>query len=214
MGDWWLEKELSRQLAPVAAPDSLWDRIQTQPRTPRRRISLHWALLPVAAALVLLALSGVLRSPRLHRNSEDPAELAAFAGATGNFDFRSADLQETRAWVKTEANIDIDMPVARPANDRGVVRVLGARLIRLHGSQVAAIDYRAGDETATLFVSGKRAGLAGNTRDSRHLFSQVESAGEARLLSWNMRDQTYTIAFSGARSAHAACLLCHATTPS
>ena len=27
MGDRWIEKELERQLAPVAAPGSLWDRI-------------------------------------------------------------------------------------------------------------------------------------------------------------------------------------------
>ena len=44
---------------------------------------------------------------------------------------------------------------------------------------------------------------------SKHLFSPVQSAGSARLFTWSMRQQEYTIAFAGAKDPQGACLLCH-----
>lgn len=207
MADLWLERELARQLAPVAAPESLWDRIHQRQREPRRRISFDRAFWPIAVAMVLLAFAGVLRTFSASRNPE------TFTEHSGSFDLRSDNFEDIRAWAKTEANIDIDLPSGQLARDRGDVRLLGARLIRRRGLPVAAIDYRVGDESATLFVSGKRAGLSGTTEAAGHLFSQTPSTGEARLVSWNMRNQTYTIAFSGAGNAHGACLLCHTNSP-
>jgi hypothetical protein len=199
MADLWLERELARQLAPVAAPESLWDRINEQQRIPRRRVSFDRAFWPVAAAMVLLAFAGVLRNLTVDR---DPP---IAAGGSGNFDFRSNNFDDIRAWAKTEANIDIDLPSGQLAPDRSDVQLLGARLIRQRGLPVAAIDYRVGGEAATLFVSGKRGGLSGTTEAAGHLFSRIN----ARLVSWNVGNQTYTIAFSGAKSPHGACLLCH-----
>jgi hypothetical protein len=98
--------------------------------------------------------------------------------------------------------------------DRGAVRLLGVRMARLRGLPVAAIDYRVGDEGATLFVSGKRGGPSGNGADSRHVFLPTKSTGDARLYSWSMHNQIYAITFSGAENSHAACLLCHANSPS
>jgi hypothetical protein len=55
--------------------------------------------------------------------------------------------------------------------------------------------------------------LTGSAKASKHLFSQ------GRLVSWNMRSQTYTIAFlgtgafSGTGNSRGACLLCHANSP-
>jgi len=207
MADLWLERELARQLAPVAAPDSLWDRINQQQRRPRRRVSFDRAFWPIAVAMVLLAFAGALRTFSAHRDRE------ALTDHSGSVDLRSDNFEDIRAWAKTEANIDIDLPSGQLARDRGDVRLLGARLIRRRGLPVAAIDYRVGDESATLFVSGKRAGLSGTTEAAGHLFSQTRSTGAARLVSWNMRNQTYTIASSGARNAHGACLLCHANSP-
>jgi hypothetical protein len=221
MTDLWLEKELTRQLAPVTAPESLWDRIGEWDRInegragQRRRVSLERIFWPVAAAMVLLALAGVLRTLGTDRDPDKLAEqeLATMAGVSRGFDFRSESFEDTRAWVKAAANIDIDLPPGQPAADRGIVRLLGARLIHVRGLPIAAIDYRVGDEVATLFVSGKRAGLTGNTEASRHLFSKTGSPRKTRLFSWNMRNQTYTIAFSGAEIHQGACLLCHANTP-
>jgi hypothetical protein len=215
MADLWLERELARQLAPVAAPESLWDRINRQQRRPSRRISFERTFWPVAVAMVLLAFAGVLRTLSLNREPDQlpEQELALLARPSGDFDFHSNSFADTRAWVKAQANIDIDVPAGRPGAEHGAVRVLGTRIIRLRGLAVAAIDYRVGDQVATLFVSGKRAGLTGTAKASKHLFSR------GRLVSWNMRSQTYTIAFSatGAFSetgnSHGACLLCHASSP-
>jgi hypothetical protein len=162
--------------------------------------------------MVLLAFAGVLRTLSVNREADklQEQELALFARPSGDFDFRSNSFAETRAWVKAQADIDIDVPAGRPAADRGNVRLVGTRIIRLNGLPVAAIDYRVRDQMATLFVSGKRPGLTGSAKASKHLFSQ------GRLVSWNMRSQTYTIAvsrtgaFSETASSRGACLLCHA----
>jgi hypothetical protein len=213
MADFWLERELARQLAPVAAPESLWDRIHRQQgrqqRRPARGILLERTFWPVAIAMVLLAFAGVLRTLSANREPDQlpEKELALLARPSGDFDFHSSSFADTRAWVKAQADIDIDIPPGQPAPDRGAVRLLGTRIIRLNGLPIAAIDYRVGDQVATLFVSGKRAGLTASAKASKHLFSQ------GRLVSWNMRSQTYTIASSGTGNSRAACLLCHANSP-
>jgi hypothetical protein len=213
----WLERELARQLVPVAAPESLWDRINKPQRRRHRRISLDWAFWPVAVSMVVLAFAGILRTLGAHHDSETltEQELAVLGGASKEgLDFRSESFEDTRAWVKAKANIDIDLPAGQPVADHGTVRLLGARLIQFRGLPVAAIDYSAGGDVATLFVSGKHAGLSGNAEASKHLFSRMKSAGDTRLVSWNMRNQTYAIAFTGAENPHGACLLCHVNTPS
>jgi hypothetical protein len=219
MSDLWLEKELTRQLGPVPAPESLWDRINRQERRRQRHVSLEWAFWPVATAMFLLAFAGVLRT---FSGDRDPGktveqELAVLASGSNSsyraFDFRSESFDDTRAWVKAEADIDIDLPSRQPASGRGAARLLGARLIRVRELPVAVIDYRVGDEVATLYVSGKRAGLSGNTEASKHLFSRTTVRGDTRIFSWNMRNQTYAVAFPGARNTLAACLLCHSNIP-
>ncbi len=57
----WLEKELARQLAPVAAPEALWGRIQEARRMPRRSVSFRWAVWPAFALLTLFVCAGALR---------------------------------------------------------------------------------------------------------------------------------------------------------
>jgi anti-sigma factor RsiW len=190
MDDLWLERELARQLAPVIAPESLWERINEPQRIPRRRMPLDRTFWPVAIAMVLLAFAGVMRTLAIDRNT---------AGALA---FRSGNFEDIRAWAKAEANIEIDLPAGQSAAGRSDVTLLGARLIRLNGLPTAAVDYRVGDEAATLFVSGKHGGTA---EASGHLFTGTNT----RLFSWNMKNQTYTIAFSGVKDPRGACLLCH-----
>jgi hypothetical protein len=211
----WLEQELSRQLGPARAPESLWSRIETGPRPVRPNAAPGWVLWPAVAAVALLVLAGIWRV-RNGPAEPDPfreQELALLRSPVRGYDVRPVNLQETRAWAKAEANIDIDTPSGEPPPDAGAVRVIGARMMNYRGVRVAAINYRAGDETATLFVSGKRAGLSGNTEISKHLFSQIESDGDQRIVSWNMRNQTYSISWPGAKSSRGACLLCHASIP-
>ncbi len=87
-------------------------------------------------------------------------------------------------------------------------------MIRFRGSPAAAIDYHVGEGAATLVVSGKQGGLSGDTEVGKHLFSAMKSAGKEHLLSWNMRNQNYTIAYSERKDLGGACLLCHSNTRS
>jgi hypothetical protein len=217
MADRWLEKELARQLAPVTAPESLWDRINQQQHRPRRRIPVDRAFWPVAAVMLLLAVAGIVRTIGVDRDPETlPAEELAVIGTSGKsgaFDFRSDSFEAARKWVKAEANIDIDLPPGHRGADRGAVRLLGVRMARLRGLPIAAIDYQVGDAGATLFVSGKH-GAARGEAASRHVFLPTKSAADGRLYSWSMHNQIYAIAASGLENSHAACLLCHSDTPS
>ena len=196
----WLEMELARHLGPVAAPESLWDRIHEQ-KIPRRDNPDRRVLWPIAAALLLMASGGVTWRIVMAR---DPgaglARLAENELRASSLDFRSEDPVEIRTWVKAKANIDIDLPAGPSA-----VRLLGARLIQFKGTPVAAVAYRVGDDDAALLVMGKRSAAAPN-----HVFAPVQSAGTTRLFAWSMGQQEYTIAFAGTKDPQGACLLCHA----
>jgi anti-sigma factor RsiW len=201
----WLEMELARQLAPVAAPDALWDRIHEQ-RLPQREKPGAWAWWSIAAALLLVASGaaawriGMARNPGSEMAKLAEHELHALANSAASFDLRSDDPKEIRSWVKEKANIDIELP-AEPS----AVQLLGARLLHLNGAPVAAIAYRVGDDDAALLVTGK-----GSAATTRHVFARVESSGSARLFSWSMRRQEYSIAFAATKDPQGACLLCHA----
>lgn len=210
----WLERELARQLAPVAAPESLWYRLQEGRRSASRSDSFRWTVWPAVALLTLILCAvafrqmSILGSERL--TAQDLAELAR---TSRDFDFRSDDFREIRAWVKAEANIDVDLPDGSAAAESAQIRLLGVRLMRLRGIPVAAIDYRVGREMATLLVSARHPGLGANNGAGRHMFSTIMKTSGTRLVSWNMRDENYAIAFTGAGNVHEACMLCHANIP-
>jgi len=202
----WLERELTIQLRPVTAPDSLWDRIEAR-RAPEPEASFQWMSWPVAAAIMLTMAGGVAWRVAVAHNPGSGVralaveELRRLEAGGGRLDFRSDDPRAIRNWVKAVADIDIELPGSSK------VRLLGARLIERQGAPVAAIDYRAGDGSATLVVSGK--GMSGGTK-SPHVFASVGAAENDRVYSWKMREQEYAIASSATHDPHVACLLCHA----
>lgn len=208
----WLERELSRQLAPVGAPESLWYRIQTGRPTPRRD-SFRWAVWPAVALVTLIICAAAFRQMSIIGTERLTAQdLAELAQTSRDFNFRSEDFGAIRSWIKAEANVDIDLPDGPTGAESAQIRLLGVRLTRLRGVPVAAIDYRVGSEMATLLVSARHSGLAADSGTGRHMFSTMKATG-TRLVSWNMRDQSYAIAFSGTGNMHEACMLCHANMP-
>jgi len=173
----WLEMELTRQLSPVTAPASLshtaWTAIQTRPEK-RRAATGGWVLWPAVAFMLLFACGALFRNMR-DITQLTGQELRSLADSSLACDFWSDDPAEIRNWVKSKGNIDVDIPVAHP----GAARLMGARLIRVRGTLVAAIAYRMSNGAATLLVARQRP-----------------------------EGQLYEVAFSGGES-QGACLLCH-----
>jgi hypothetical protein len=212
----WIENELRRQMRPVAAPESLWDRIQNpSASSPAIRVEAKnplrplWFLSVCAATLVLLTaglLWGIRQSrPHLRDIALTDQDLRVLADLSTGETFSSANPVHIRNWVKSRSNIDVELPSGRSE----AIHLLGAKLIQLHGSLIAAVAYKVGDDPATLLVS--RRGLCCNTDvGSRHLIAKAETSGGTSLTSWKMRDQEYTIAYAGAGEPQGACQLCHA----
>jgi hypothetical protein len=187
----WLERELACELRAVAAPEELWDRIQSPP-APRRENSPGVTWWPVAAALAVMIAGTtawqVLRS----------------GGDAESLDFRSDDPAAIGGWVKQKT----DLALALPPHG-GQVRILGARLVEREGAPAAAIAYRIGDVRATLFVArARRPSAIGDRTAGRHRSAKT-AAFQNGSFSWSARDQVYTLV-SSAKDPQIACLLCHA----
>jgi hypothetical protein len=189
--DLWLKAELARQFSPVSAPDALWNRIHEQRRPLRVRTqrNLMWS---VAALALLIIATGIFWRLGVTR---DPSE-----------EITSSDAQEIRSWVKAKSNIDIPLP-DRPT----LVRLVGARIIRMQRYSVAVVNYRVGSESATMLVTDHHA--TGEIRNPGHASPRISNTGGIALYSWSLGPDDYTIAFTGAKEPRAACLLCHVTTP-
>jgi hypothetical protein len=181
----WLEAELARQFSSVSAPDALWNRIHEQRRPLRVRPQRHLMWSAAALALLIVAVGMFWR----------PSE-----------EISSTDAQQIRSWVKAKSNIDIPLP-DRPR----LVRLVGARIIRLQQYSVAIINYRVGSESATMSVTDRHA--TGEHRNPGHTAPRISNTGGMALYSWNSGPDDYTIAFTGAKEPRAACLLCHVNTP-
>lgn len=189
------DAELSRQLQPVTAPETLWERIQEGPRPqPVERVRWPlWAFAAALAAIVMLCCFG-LRSD----TTSYMARLAAreLAGGSERVDFRSSDPAEIRAWVKANAGLDIPLPAEHSA------RLIGVSLIG-DGGPVACISYRIGNREGRLMVA-RGAAAAPQHRSMEHGVDRG-----AALASWVMQGQTYALA-SAPQDLRAACVLCHA----
>jgi hypothetical protein len=204
----WLERELTHQLAAVAAPESLWDRIQ-EGRAPRegRAFEWTWSRWPIAAALALVIGGGAAwqiakaHNPAAGMQALALEQLQGFGADLQHLDFRSADPAAIGAWVNTEANIPLHLPVGN-----GAVRLLGARMIARGETPIAAIAYQVGGVRATLLVS--RTAPENRASPPGHTFAKVDRAGNSSY-SWRMGEQMYTMASLG-KDPQAGCLLCHA----
>jgi hypothetical protein len=185
----WLDLELSHHLAPVAAPEALWDRIQNRVRPDRPPVLTHWA---IAAILTLTAAAGALRLvAQRQQPSLDLQQLAIEQLRNPEpLAMHSGDPRAISAWMR-QAGIDVTLPVL--SSDR--VHLVGARVFQKRGARIGAVAYRVGTDTATLLIA--RAGIA-----------TTPAHGQ---LACKSRGQSYTVACSNPDHPEAACLLCHAS---
>ena len=88
--DRWIERELERSLRRVAAPEELWDRLQS-PQPVRSRVQTRFMALATVPVVMLVALLG-------SHSANVPA-----------VQFRSNDAQAIEAWVKARTGLDVPM---------------------------------------------------------------------------------------------------------
>lgn len=199
----WLDLELAHRLAPVTAPEGLWERIESGRRTVRRkpgrarpaRRSTVWRAWPVVAlASVALAAMALwladTRPPVL-----DIRQLAA-AGSHGRLrpaalDLQSGDPGEIRDFLRRQANVDVPLRAAAG------IRLQGARVLRGGGRPVGAVEYRVGQDSVTLLVAHADPACP------------LPPHGN-HSAAWQARDQVFALACPNPERLEAACLLCHA----
>jgi hypothetical protein len=163
-----------------------------------------------AAAAALLAATTWRLVPR-HSSEEISREalvMEALSGEPEVLDLRSDTVSEIRTWVKSRTGLDLPLP----ANTAPTVRLAGVCAVKGGGAPAFRVAYRVGGRKAELLVSKASPAESG---DGRHRFLKCESNGNARVSSWTMRGQLYTLAYAtmpGTASAESReeCLLCHA----
>ena len=198
MSDWpvsdWIDLQLSHHMAPVAAPDALWNKVSQADvvkKVPRRE-SPVFALPLVATVILTLALSAMWLLARTHPRWVDLQHLAAEQLYNSDpLQLESANADEIAVWMRREAGIALRLPGGNPD-----VQLLGARVIRFGGSRIGAVSYRVGEHRATLLVA-RAAGGGGGI-----------SAGSGPL-ACKGRDQVLAVACSNPSQPELACLLCH-----
>jgi hypothetical protein len=183
----WLELELSECLAPVRAPEALWERVNRSPfRAAARRHSMKpgaWAWI-AAAATVAATVVVTLAIPSPSLSQLAAAELAKSRPA----DFQSSDPKEIGKWLRTNAGVDVPIPPDTP------VELTGARALEHAGARVGEVLYRVAGRSAVLLVG--RAGAL--EAPSRH--------GQS---AWQAHGQVYALAFVEPGQSQLACRLCH-----
>jgi len=188
----WLELELAHRLAPVAAPDDLWARIQKGQPAPERHAA-RWPIaailtLGVAAATLWLAARG--QEPPVNLTNVNLERLAMEQLHTDTpLNLRSSDPAQIAEWSRQHAGVTVKLP------ERGQARLAGVRLIRRGGIRMVAVDYSVGGDTATLLVARSAAG---------------PESGHGRM-SWTSGELSYALACSNLDHPEAACLLCHSS---
>jgi hypothetical protein len=165
----WLEPALEIHLERVRAPEELWERIQN-PRVERHRPARQ----PAAGMTVCLTIAVVLLAVWFYPWHKQ---------------LRSGDPGEIRAWVRTQAGVDVPL-LARPS---GRIQLTGARVVK----NAAEISYRVGDHGGRLVVAK---GVSGG----RHTLP----AG-TRVFTWSMDGHVYTLACAEPDDLRIACSLCH-----
>lgn len=207
----WLEMELANQFRPVMAPEGLWDRIQSPAPPLPRPLRAQFPVWLALAATVLLAAVTLLWQSR--GGLRDMAQLSdqdlrVLADASQGVSFQSEDPGQITKWLKNKGSIDLELPSGGP----GGVHLLGAKLVELRGTLIAAVAYHIGnDDSATLLVSRKKRSAFWNAgATSKHLFTRVATERGTNVFSWSTRDQNFAVAYAGVSDSQSACLLCHA----
>ena len=217
---------LAEKLPATEAPDSVWLSVRDAlDRSPRHRFP-HRAVLvgaTVAAALVAAGLAWyfALREPlRVTETAGPVSRLEAAAieehlrRSQGHIDWqiRTTDLAQLRRWVSESSALSVDeIPVDRPAEDAGRLRIVGARLVRVDGATAAVIGYEMDSEPVTLATA-----RLGDLRDAPHVapFSKdvryrLDRVHGYKVVTWGVSHKAYAMVSSLPGYGQTGCFLCH-----
>ncbi|MEP7354662.1 MAG: hypothetical protein ABI824_15650 [Acidobacteriota bacterium] len=207
-----LEQALRQHLGRTSAPDDLWSRIRER----RAADSVHspitrpvWFGWASAAAALIVMVGGGWTAWRLYQPEVSVEAMAVEALTKGpeHLGIQSSDPREVRDWLKKNSNVDVPLPSILKSPD---MQLVGAAILPgpqdQGGRPVAEVSYRVGDQQAELLISSNPSG----TRTyPKHQNQEITPLNGAKVSSWSMRGQNYTLAWGAPSEFKAACLLCH-----
>jgi hypothetical protein len=196
-----VEKILRKRLRRIEAPSELWAQVQSGEHLSARTSPtwIPWA--STVAAVVAVVGGWTLWQGKQAPLSTEALAVAALKDGGAHLELRTDEPDEVRRWVRAQSGIEIPLP---PVHDP-TVRIMGANIIQ-GAVPVAEISYRVGEDTATLLVAKDPTGARSLPG---HEAREAESYKSARVSSWSMRGQAYTLASASSGEFKSACLLCH-----
>ncbi|MEO5923894.1 MAG: hypothetical protein ABIR70_08720 [Bryobacteraceae bacterium] len=201
-----LDPVLKKHLGRVEAPANLWGHVQGRIAAESPKPS-YWKVPAFATAAFVVAIAG---GWTMWQQSQAPQTVEAMAvAALGNrpeqLELRTDDAASIRKWVRANAGIDIPLP---PKHSE-VIRITGAS-VNHEGPRMAQVAYQVGEFRAALLVTKDPTGV---TRYPKHDFRGSNSLDAARVTSWSLKGQAYTLAWTAPGEDRTACLLCHDQEP-
>jgi hypothetical protein len=196
------ERELTSVLEPVAAPASLWFRVEAalDRPAPRRR----WApRLAFALSLVVLAASAAFyrfREPSLAATALETHR--QFRLHPERLDILQNEPTALRDWIASRTALTVAL-ADRPAPDPDGFVLSGARL--LHGGRVA-VFYRIGGYPATLLIARDTVAAVGA---GKQIARRTQPDQATTLFTWQTHGQAYALVSSIPEAGQRACFACH-----
>jgi len=205
-----LERVLEKHLASVTAPDTLWNHVRGPLVRPERQAPVWMGWAAAVASLAVVAGGWVVWQIAQPPQSVEAVAVNALQTNTSELPILTTDATAVRKWIKAESGIDVPLP---PKHD-SLVQIIGAKIVpaQVDGAtaRVAEISYQVGDYRAALLIAKDP---SGKTVYPKHEVRSSDPFQQARVSSWSMRGQSYTLAWSAPGEFRVACLLCHSTTP-
>jgi hypothetical protein len=196
-----LDSVLKKHLGRVQAPPNLWSHI----RSPRPAPAASWTWVTAVAAVALIAGGWTLWNEFRAPQTVEAMALAALDRSPADLALRTEDAASIRKWIRTGSGIDIPLP---PKHSQAI-RIQGARLSG-ESQRVAEVSYQVGQFRAALLVTKDPTGAK---TYPKHDFRGSDPLEAARVTSWSMKGQSYTLAWTAPGEFRTACLLCHDQEP-
>ena len=129
-----------------------------------------------------------------------------------DWQIRTADIVRLRSWVSGSSEMSVDeIPVDRPAEDTGRLRVVGAKLVRVNGATAAVIGYEMDSEPVTLATA-----RLGDLRDAPHVapfakdvLYRFDRAHGYKVITWGVSHKAYAMVSRLPGYGQTGCFLCH-----